>query len=261
MKLLKKLTLLASVFLCFSATGCTGGQVGLKEMGDPFPAVQTSEEWWEEESGEVDYAALTNHLTQVTMKGMVTIKGVGGLGSGFIYTCDEDEYYVLTNNHVVYNTQLWGGEFTVVDCYGTQTIGEYLCGNADYDLAILKFDRGRNELNPIEFAQSNPVVGQEVVSLGSPYGQVNAITYGKVLGYKYGYIQNNAASAVRFDCIEHDAWMAIGSSGGLLTDVFCKAVGVNFAIVPYAATGAFKSGMTVPVEKVKEFLALQGYTF
>lgn len=260
MKIWKKVAVLFSLLFCFAATGCASGQAGLQPT-NPIPAVQVPDAWLDDESGEIDYATLTNYVTQVTMKGIVKIKGSGGLGSGFIYAYEDNEYYVLTNNHVVYNTQQWDGDFTVIDCYGTQTAGEYVYGDSNYDLAILKFDGGRNELNVIELAESNPVVGQKVIALGSPYGQANALTYGKVVDYRYGYIQNNAASTIRFDCIEHDAWMAVGSSGGLLADLSCKAVGVNFAVIPYAATGKFKSGISVPVQKVREFLSTQGYDF
>ena len=256
MKTLKKVALILSVLLCFLLGGCAGAQGSLQRTGQEQPlTLQTGE------NGEIDYEALTNYVTRVSMKGLVQVRGTGGLGSGVIYASHEGEYYVLTNNHVVYDTNLLGGGFTITDCYGKKYDGEFLYSQAAYDLAILKFTRGRDELNTLSFAQENPTVGQKVLCLGYPYGQANAITYGQVTKYRSGFIPGNPASSILFACIEHDAWMATGSSGGILMNSSCELVGVNFAIVPSAITGEFKRGMTIPVEKVTEFLTVSGYKF
>ena len=140
------------------------------------------------------------------------------------------------------------------DCFENEYVGTLVCCDAEHDLAVIKFAKDSEvDLVPFAFANSNPVVGQEVVAVGSPYGQKNAITYGKVIRYSAGCSIDNSSS-IDFECVQYDAWMGTGSSGGLMMDLSFKVIGVNFAVNINGATGEHMYSWAVPVLKVKEYL-------
>jgi|GEM_PF-2499340 len=219
---------------------------------------------------QLDYAAFTNELTVNYMDGIVSVHTIfkdtdgltySSLGSGVLYkyVASTNTYYLLTNNHVVHKyrvAKLAGrrNELTVRDCFDTEYAATLVCTDAEYDLAVVKFTKDEHDLTPFEFATSNPTIGQEIVAIGAPYGQKNAITYGKVV--QYGGCNIDEMSSIDFQCVQHDAWMATGSSGGLMMDLDFKIIGVNFAINVHPTTGEHTYSWAVPLLKVKEYLTV-----
>ncbi|MBQ9118193.1 MAG: trypsin-like peptidase domain-containing protein [Clostridia bacterium] len=225
----------------------------------------------EQETEGTDYAQLTNTITTEYMDGIVSVHAsyladdgywYGKTSSGVVYDYDEANgaYYLLTNNHGVsllrtasaagYETQ-----FTVRDCYETSYDATLVCYDASYDLAVVKIAKNeKHDLTVFSMATANPVAGEEIVCLGSPYGQKNAITYGEVIGYDTCNLHSEDSN-ITFLCVNHSAWMATGSSGGLLMDLDFNIVGINFAVTNHPTTGEHMSSWAIPVLKVKEFLA------
>jgi len=105
-----------------------------------------------------------------------------------------------------------------------------------------------------------PAVGEEMIALGSPSGQLNAITLGKVLKYSVITIVSADAekSNVLFPVIWHTAPMDNGSSGGVIVNHELEIIGVNYAAA--SKNGEFVNGLAVPVTKVLEFLDKYGIT-
>lgn len=108
-----------------------------------------------------------------------------GHGSGFIFSSDDDEYYVLTNRHVVEDA-----ESIVVGTYGNQAYSvdlEDVTILPDADLAVLKFV-SEDEHPVATLAPGETTEGQDVFISGWPApgntGQlVRQFTDGRISGF------------------------------------------------------------------------------
>ena len=219
---------------------------------------------------EIDYVALTNTITTSTMKANITIinksyntflfietSSSTGTGSGIIFGKNSDDYYfALTNNHVTvknsgYNLQ----KLTAVDYLGNEYTATRYHQSADYDLAVIYFKKSI-ELKIVEIEKNNLTVNTEIVSLGQPKGQSNAITYGKILKFQKNTLKDTPAyqSNVKFNVIVHDAPITNGSSGGALLSINLKIAGIN-----YAGSSTNGTGAAIPAEKINEYLRLYFY--
>lgn len=181
---------------------------------------------------------------------------VGGQGSGVVFMEDENYYYVLTNNHVVYAPSDYQRiEYEIYDYKMNKYVGKLLFNSADYDLAVMRFGK-TNTLRVLNFSEFDPNIGEMIIAIGQPEGQVNAITFGKVVGYTIPNCESCEIlrSNVTFDCIFHDANINQGNSGGMLINSGKEIVGIN--------TFGSKDGqmaLAVPITKVKEFLKLNNF--
>ena len=154
-------------------------------------------------------------------------------------------------------------EYTVTDIYNNEYDATLVAYDATYDLAVLTFEIEESEkveFTPLNFASSNLVVGDDVISLGQPGGQKNSITLGEVVGFATPSITvnpNKAMSNVTFEVYRHNAPIKGGSSGGAILDYNYNIVGINYASST-DADGEYLSSFAVPLLKVKEFLLNKG---
>lgn len=214
----------------------------------------------------VDYEYLTNKITTEVMAANVTIINTKyynssiSTGSGIIFKKEQSgssyKYYALTNNHVVANTGT-NFKYSIEDYKGnTYTEADNsvnLVGSSpDYDLAVITFITDA-ELYVIDMHDTDPSVGTKVVALGQPQGQTNSISYGEVLKYINVSTADPTTSNITFKVIQHDAYINSGSSGGALLNTDLKLIGINYA-GQFNDDGTFKTGATVQISKVKEYL-------
>lgn len=220
----------------------------------------------------IDAVSLTNTITTDTIKGVVKIynkcynthmgmetSSSTSQGSGFCFKIEGERYYILTNCHVAnavegYNHQ----KYTIEDYVGNEYQG-YLYKNpaksynaiaAEYDLACLYFESDSAEVKELAFANDNPAVKDDIILLGAPKGQPNAITYGTVSGYANVQTEGSTDdSNVTFQVIESSAYSNHGSSGGPAFNSNLQIVGVC-----YAGNESRTKSYSIPVLKVKEFL-------
>lgn len=221
-----------------------------------------------------DAKSLTNTITQSAMSGVITIYSeyystVLGLtisgtntsqGSGFIIAYDGGIYYALTNSHVVardsdfteqsiYIEDYKGNVYDAEIYHKPTAVSEAISTN--YDLACICFEAPKG-LNVFEFTSVNPEIGDEVILLGSPQGQVNAILYGEVNGYITPIFDDEDNQLnIQFNVIKNSINSKNGSSGGPLLDGNLRVVGVHFG---GGEQGNVKYSGAIPVEKVREFL-------
>lgn len=224
----------------------------------------------------LDAAKITNMITNEVMKSVVTIKNksynttMGGWvetdfytsqGSGVVIDISGGWCYVLTNCHVV--TKENGFEkqtITVEDAWG-ETYEAQIYKNAnktelamseEYDLALVCFKyapASANVLAEISIAE-DVKIGEDVISLGTPEGQKNAITCGNAISYqKINTEDGDEISKITFDVLIHNATIKHGSSGGPLLNSEGKLVGLNFAGFN---DGTY--GCAIPMSKINEFL-------
>ena len=170
------------------------------------------------------------------------------LGSGVII--DKNNGYILTNNHVVDDTD----EISVI-LFDKREFNAELIGSDELsDLALLQIDS--DDLMEIELGDSDKLsVGQWVVAIGSPFQQSlsNTVTAGIVSAVGRNDIISNKNIE---NFIQHDAAINPGSSGGALLSLDGKLIGINTAI----ATGNSWSpqnagiGFAIPVNQAKRVI-------
>jgi S1-C subfamily serine protease len=223
---------------------------------------------------ELDAANITNEITKNIMQSIVKIecrsyKTFLGIphshtdwsqGSGFCFSAGNGYYYILTNCHVVCKEPGYDRlEINVSDYKGNEYKG-YLYNNpnkrvdaisAEYDLACIYFQTKSTEVKPLTIVGKNPQKEDDVISLGAPKAQTNAITFGKVNGYQAISLDNTPTyeSNVTFHVISHSARINDGSSGGPLLNSDLQVIGAN-----YASNQGSSRYYAIPAEKIQEFL-------
>lgn len=183
------------------------------------------------------------------------IKIIGGMqfGSGGIYDEDDDFYYILTNNHVVYTENKYKSELIVFDYKNRPLKGELINSSATYDLATIKIHK-ENDLKVLSLAEENPVVDELVVSFGTPKGQTNTIGFGIVTGIENtNAVTDSNVSNVLFPCIYHTFAAKPGNSGGVLLNTDNEIVGIN-TFGNEGDSSDYGYTAAVPIEKIIEFI-------
>lgn len=190
------------------------------------------------------------------------IKSDEKIGSGAIIAKDNDDYYYfLTNYHVVDIGEYSRQTLKITDykgnTYQVESSG-ILLRDIDKDLALVKFYSSIN-LTLLKIEDDDLSVGDAVFSVGSPSGQINAVTVGGLLGKPeapvvdgQSRLKDKDGNVLSVYC--HDAPIIGGSSGGMLLDENLNLVGINYA----GAIGnddEFVFGYSVPSKIVLEFLS------
>ena len=218
---------------------------------------------------DIDVEALTTKIYQTTIKSNVKITSQPhtrfsksttiNQGSGVIFAENENKYYLLTNNHVVYyNTNEYiGSSYIVTDCYGNQIEASLVNMNANYDLAILSIrkDLITRDLAVTNVCQHDIKIGDKCVSLSTPDGLINSISFGKVTGYNLFKPETETLELnnINFNIIVNSAYIESGSSGGALIDSNLKIAGIQFASASDYNNEYLRS-FAVPASKITEYI-------
>lgn len=178
-------------------------------------------------------------------------------GSGVVYAEEAGYYYCLTNNHVITKGGKTNADVTVTDYQAFNYTAEVVCADANYDLAVVKFKKNLAEpLRCVEIEEIDTALGETVIAIGAPGGQLNAVTIGTVnaIGKVATDESKKDASNVTFPVIQHTAPIDSGSSGGVLLNSEYKLIGINYAAATEKNEGSYAFGCAVPAEKIIEFL-------
>ena len=150
------------------------------------------------------------------------------LGSGVIVKYDrrENVFYILTNNHVVENSESITVRFDRFHEKKAQIVGT----DPETDIAVIKVS-ARGIENPAKRVatlgdSSKLKVGQLVIAIGNPYGLERTVTVGVISALKRSIGLTEYESF-----IQTDAPINPGNSGGPLIDIEGKVIGINTAIV------------------------------
>lgn len=143
-------------------------------------------------------------------------------GSGIILT---EDGYILTNAHVVD-----GAKKLSVGFYGDGESEAVIVGiDKKSDLAVVKVNR--KGLSPAQIGTSSTLeIGEEVALAGAGGGFENTVTYGHVTGLGRE-IDTDYISSSTITCIQSDAALNPGNSGGALVNMYGQVVGVAVALM------------------------------
>lgn len=168
-------------------------------------------------------------------------------GSGIIIS---EDGYILTNNHVVdsssESTYYDISEATAIKVVLSTSDKEYdakIVGkDSQTDLAVLKIEA--ENLTAAEFANSDDVkVGEFAMAVGNPLDLGTTITCGVVSALNREVKDNQ--DGTNYVCIQTDAAINSGNSGGALVNSEGKVIGVNTLKV--SSTGVEGIGFAIPI--------------
>jgi len=172
-------------------------------------------------------------------------------GSGIILT---EDGYILTNAHVVD-----GAKKLSVGFYGDGESEAVIVGiDKKSDLAVVKVNK--KGLSPAQIGTSSTLeIGEEVALAGAGGGFENTVTYGHVTGLGRE-IDTDYISSSTITCIQSDAALNPGNSGGALVNMYGQVVGVAVALMNHETYENI--GFCIAIDDavpIAEDLIAQGY--
>ena len=184
----------------------------------------------------------------------VTSTDGGGTGSGSIFKTTSTFSYVVTNNHVIDNAVGGAGTITVELDNGDQFPATIVGREPNYDLAVLKINKGN--LPTIEIGDSSQLkIGDQVIAFGSPLGLDHTVTSGIVSSLNRPVVTSGGTNSTEsyVDAIQTDAAINPGNSGGPLTDSLGRMIGINAATATLGSvagqSGSIGLGFAIPMNQ------------
>ncbi|AGB36662.1 S1C family serine protease [Natronococcus occultus] len=166
------------------------------------------------------YEGLIDSVTQIRVLGIenpYTEEEGQGQGSGFVV----DDDYIVTNEHVVAGGTEIDLQYINGDWSGTRLLGS----DRISDLAVLEADHVPEDATPLGLSETRPVVGQEVLAIGNPYGLEGSMSAGIVSGVDRTVPAPHGEFTFP-NVVQTDAAVNPGNSGGPLVDLDGNVVGV-----------------------------------
>lgn len=177
---------------------------------------------------------------QQTSQGLVT----HSIGSGFVYRVDNQNQYVMTNNHVVDEAS----ELLVTFEGGNSTVATVIGTDHYSDLAIIRLSTSMPWLKALALGNSSALqVGERVLAIGCPFGLGGTMTSGIV-----SQLQRDLDTTGNYkivDVIQIDVAINPGNSGGPLMNLLGEVVGMNTAILSQSGTSS-GVGFAIPSDTI-----------
>lgn len=219
----------------------------LADAGLPAPVVTTAPQ---HDPGSVAGLAATVLPSVVSIQ--VSSSAGVSTGSGLVLRADG---YILTNNHVIADSATSGAAIEVLFGDGTQEEATLVGRTADYDLAVVKVERG--DLTPLVLGDSDiVVVGDPVIAIGAPLGLQGTVTTGIVSALNRPVTAGDTGDTAFINAIQTDAAINPGNSGGPLINASGEVVGINSAIAQPpgtlgGASGSIGLGFAIPSNQAR----------
>ena len=201
---------------------------------------------------EVSYTATSNSFFGF---GGPSTSTATATGSGIIIS---EDGYIVTNNHVVdtsssnsysyydisdatsVKVKLYGSDET----YDAKIVGK----DSQTDLAVLKIDK--TDLTSAEFADSDQaVVGEFAMAVGSPLGLDTTVTTGIISAVN----REVESDGTKYVCIQTDAAINSGNSGGALVNSDGKVIGIN--TLKLSGSGVEGIGFAIPINSTLDVIS------
>jgi len=163
-----------------------------------------------------DRGSVYTRAYRAVIDSVTLVRTDDGQGSGFVY----DPAHVVTNAHVV-------GEADAVDLRfrgGAWRRGRVRGVDVYSDLAVVAVEDVPAAATPLALQTGAPVVGQEVVVVGNPFGLDGTVTTGIVSGTNRSIPSPTGFSIP--DAVQTDAAVNPGNSGGPIVSLDGEVVAV-----------------------------------
>ncbi len=191
---------------------------------------------------------------------IVEIKAVSGdtpmsSGSGIILS---EDGYIVTNAHVLQNCDtFWVSIGTTQEAFPATCIGM----DIKTDLAVLKVEQTGLPAATIGDADSL-LVGEEVVAIGNPAGLTGTVTNG-IVSALHRQVKSGS-TGFEMDCIQTNAAISPGNSGGALVNLYGQVVGITSSKYTSIYSGTAYEGLGFAISinaamPIIEELVTQGY--
>ncbi len=132
------------------------------------------------------------------------------LGSCFVYSADGK---IVTNYHVIEDA--YSAKITINN--NNYTVQSVLAYDKDLDLAVLQISA--TDLIPLKVCAETHAVGKQVYAFGSSRGMTATFSQG-IITYADRVVDD-------VHCVQHDAAISGGNSGGPLINQYGEIIGVN----------------------------------
>ena len=173
-------------------------------------------------------------------------------GSGIIIS---EDGYILTNNHVVSSTSSESSYYQISEAtkitvtlfddeteYEAKIVGQ----DEQTDLAVIKIEK--TGLTKAEFADSDSVkVGEFAMAVGNPVNMTSTVTTGIVSAVNRKITDSEGKT---YTCIQTDAAINSGNSGGALVNSEGKVIGIN--TLKLSGTGIEGIGFAIPINSTTD---------
>ncbi len=169
-------------------------------------------------------------------------KVLQGTGSGIIIS---DDGYIVTNEHV-----LSADGYHTVKTYDEKIYDAKIIGrDSKTDIAVVKINA--TSLSPATLGDSDEVVvGEEVMAIGNPAGLFGSVTNGIVSAVNRKI--KGKTTAYEMDCIQTNADISPGNSGGALINMYAQVIGITSS--KYASTTLEGLGFAISINEAKPII-------
>ncbi len=179
-----------------------------------------------------------------------TPQGKQEIGGGTGFVIDQEKGLILTNRHVVEDTE---AEYAVLTNDGKKYEAQIVARDSVNDMALVQIKS--KDLPQVSFGDSDQVVlGQTVIAIGNALGEYrNTITKGVISGIGRNVVagDNRGSSESLEGVFQTDAAINPGNSGGPLVNLEGQVIGINTAI---NQSGQL-IGFAIPVNEAKRMIA------
>ena len=201
---------------------------------------------------QVSYTTTSNSMFGF---GMPTTSEASATGSGIIIS---EDGYIVTNNHVI-DTSSSSSSYSYYNISDATSVKVKLHGSDELydakivgkdsqtDLAVLKIDK--TGLTAAEFADSDTAaVGEFAMAVGSPLGLDTTVTTGIISAVN----REVEADDTTYVCIQTDAAINSGNSGGALVNSDGKVIGIN--TLKLSGSGVEGIGFAIPINSTQDVI-------
>lgn len=174
-------------------------------------------------------------------------------GSGVVYKIANGSVYIITNNHVVADSDA----LQIITANGKKVKAEVVGTDEKQDLALIKANTSTIKTTA-KFGSVNELAsGQPVLAIGSPLGSeyATSVTSG-IISAKSRTLSAEETGVTAARVIQTDAAINPGNSGGPLVNLSGQVVGINSSKITLSTDGTSVEGMgfAIPSDIVQTFI-------
>jgi serine protease Do len=184
------------------------------------------------------------------MQGFFGVQSGAGAGSGFIFSVDDKNVYIATNNHVIESAQTISISLNDKDMVSAKVVGR----DEASDLAVLAVSKEELDATGVPYkaaklGDSDAVsMGDPVIAMGNAMGEGQTATQGMISASN----KTIEIQGVTLNVLQTDAAINQGNSGGPLFNADGEVIGINTA--KYGSTGVEGMGYSIPINDATDIL-------